>query len=52
MWLSLFKVYDYYHYLEYYDLVNVSLKTIVASHSNTQVAVTFTINTEQVTTQQ
>ena len=34
--------------LEYYDLVNVSLKSKVASHSTTQVAVTFTINIEQV----
>ena len=34
-------------FLDYYDLVSVS-KIIVASHSTTQVAVTLTINTEQV----
>ena len=34
-------------FIDYYDLVSVS-KIIVASHSTTQVGVTFTINTEQV----
>ena len=36
-------------FIEYYDLVNVP-KITVASLNTTQVAVTFTINTEQVTT--
>ena len=35
-------------FLDYYDLVSVSKIIVVASHSNTQVAVTFTINIEQV----
>ena len=47
MWSTLSKVYTKSLILEYYDLVNVS-KIIVASHSTTQVAVTLTINTEQV----
>ena len=47
MWSTLSKVYTKSLILEYYDLVNVS-KIIVVSHSSTQVAVTLTINTEQV----
>ena len=46
MWFTLFKVWNHV-VLDYYDLVSVS-KVIVVSHSNSQIAVTFTINTEQV----